>query len=380
MSILGASLTFLTAVLLSIYGRELLLWRSAARRGSSGSHSVTSAGAEQGLSIVVPVRNEKGRWEELVQDLLEAGVDRGRRELIFVDDHSTDGSKEGVAECAEQRSSFRFLELPQEKKGKKEALLNGVRAASYEWVLTLDADVRLGKEFLDELERELDRGADLFLLPVLPFAPKDRWQHFIYFEALALLGILIGSASRRSPLLANGAGMVFKRSVFWEEGGYQGHLHIDSGDDVLLLQDWLQKGRKVEVLPDRELLVRTRYPNGFKEWMDQRLRWASKSKAFKDARAIRTMGIIGGMNGALILHLLLLPFQVLPIFITLIAWGVKASIDGLFLTSSFQRLGKGFSWKHFPLTLFLYPFQVTFLPLLGVLRTPVWKGRSVQDH
>lgn len=382
MSFFAWSLLGLTAAWLAAYGRSLSHWRKGAEEAMDTPLPETVKEREAGISIVVPFRNEKGRLEALYEDLREQIPAGEERELLFVDDHSEDGSKEAIRERGAETPSVRLLELSEGERGKKEALDLGIREARYERVLTLDGDVRVGGTFLDGLERAASEyKGELYLLPVLPFEPRGPFQHLIHYEALALLGILIGSVERGEPLLANGAGMLFDRRTFFEEGGYEGHFHIDSGDDLFLLQNWVRSGKKVSVLPFRPLLVRTRYPAGWKEWLDQRLRWASKSKAFEDPRAIRSLALIGGMNFLLVLDLiLLLPFHGVRFSLILISWGVKGAIDRLFLTSPLQRLGKGFSWKYFPLALLLYPFQLTVLPLVGLFRKPEWKGRRIQDH
>ncbi len=384
MSSAGWGLAFVTTLSLVFYARELLSWRKGMYKAFSTS---SEAGSEadndevKGISIIIPFRNESARWEGLFGDLQSQKAPKGEWEVLFVDDHSEDGGREALEGACEEIPNFRTLKLPDEESGKKRALAFGIREASYEKILTLDADCRVGDTFLQKLfERSRKKRADLHLLPVLPHPPSGFRDHLIYYEALALLGVLIGSVEVGAPRLANGAGMLFSRSVFFEEGEYGRHLHIDSGDDLFLLQEWTRQGRRVEVLPHRPLLVRTCYPDGVREWLDQRLRWGTKAKAFEDRGTLWSLWTVGMVDLLLILNVLftvVVPSQ-LPVL--LFSWGVKGGLDRIFLISSLQRLGKRFSWKHFPLALLFHPFQIVLIPVIALFRRPYWKGRRIADH
>lgn len=94
------------------------------------------------LSIVAPVYNEAGNLERLVaetHDAIEAtGLDY---ELILVDDHSTDGSRDELVALATDNERLRVLSLERHA-GQSAALLAGLRAASASLVVTMDADLQ----------------------------------------------------------------------------------------------------------------------------------------------------------------------------------------------------------------------------------------------
>ena len=94
------------------------------------------------LSIVAPVYNEAGNLERLVaetRDAIEAaGLDH---ELILVDDRSTDGSREELAELATGDARLRVLGLERHA-GQSAALLAGIRASRAPLIVTMDADLQ----------------------------------------------------------------------------------------------------------------------------------------------------------------------------------------------------------------------------------------------
>ncbi len=190
----------------------------------------------------------------------------------------------------------------------------------------------------------------------------------------------MGSAGIGKPVLASGAALSFKKSAYQELGGYKEHLHIDSGDDIFLLQDMLRAGKEVRAIPDPALLVRTSYPASGREWVSQRLRWASKAKGYRDRGALLSFGTLIAANGLLVLSTFLFPLYSLFFPVLLISWGVKGGVDRIFLILPQRKFGKGFSWKYFPLALLLYPFQIGSLFLIRVSWRLEWKGRKISDH
>src|SRR5437867_13223679 len=70
------------------------------------------------LSVVVPCYNERATVAELLRRVKEVPVDK---EIIVTDDKSTDGTKDVVAELAEQWPEIRHI-LPPVNPGKAAAI------------------------------------------------------------------------------------------------------------------------------------------------------------------------------------------------------------------------------------------------------------------
>src|SRR4030067_93391 len=87
------------------------------------------------LSIVMPVYNEQATIMELVKRVLETPYDK---ELIIVDDASTDGTQEMLRQISDERVRLFFHERNQ---GKGAALSTGFAHAAGDVVLIQDADL-----------------------------------------------------------------------------------------------------------------------------------------------------------------------------------------------------------------------------------------------
>lgn len=90
------------------------------------------------LSIVIPVYNEKETFLALLEQVEKAALPAGiEREIIVVNDASTDGSKE-ILESAKAR--FRLITNP-ENRGKGYSVKRGLEASTGDFVIIQDADL-----------------------------------------------------------------------------------------------------------------------------------------------------------------------------------------------------------------------------------------------
>ena len=106
------------------------------------------------LSVVMPVYNERGTLQEVVQRVLAVPLDV---ELICVDDGSNDGSREILEELRQQFPQIRVLLQPQNM-GKGAALRRGIQEASGEYVIVQDADLEYDPAEYPVLLGPLEQG------------------------------------------------------------------------------------------------------------------------------------------------------------------------------------------------------------------------------
>lgn len=109
-----------------------------------------------GLSIVVPVYNERLNLEQLIGETTSAAQELGLEwELILVDDGSTDGSQDFLKEMVSDRIrvlAFAF------NAGQSAAMEAGMRSARYDKIATLDGDLQNDPRDIALLVPLLDRA------------------------------------------------------------------------------------------------------------------------------------------------------------------------------------------------------------------------------
>jgi dolichol-phosphate mannosyltransferase len=133
-------------------------------------HSGTDGSIE--LSAVVPAYNELENLDPLLRELRAALASSGRsHEIVLVDDGSTDGSAQRIADEAREDPRVQAVLLARNV-GQSGALAAGIAAARGAVIVTLDADLQNDPADLPRLLAALD-GADV--VSGVRVGRHDRW-------------------------------------------------------------------------------------------------------------------------------------------------------------------------------------------------------------
>jgi len=112
------------------------------------------------ISIVIPVFNENESLPDLKGELdknLSAYPDW---EVIFIDDGSSDGSTEYLADLCAQDSHYKLIQFYRNY-GKSAALSEGFKLADGDYIITMDADLQDDPAEISNLVGKLEEGWDL---------------------------------------------------------------------------------------------------------------------------------------------------------------------------------------------------------------------------
>jgi dolichol-phosphate mannosyltransferase len=142
------------------------------------------------LSVVIPLLNEKDNLRELHRRLATAIEPMGcEREIILVDDGSTDGSDRVIRElCAEDPTvtGLRFSR----NFGHEAATTAGLDAASGDATVIMDADLQDPPELLADMHRLWKAGNEIVYAVRRRRAGESKWKlsaAWIFYRALNLV-------------------------------------------------------------------------------------------------------------------------------------------------------------------------------------------------
>jgi glycosyltransferase involved in cell wall biosynthesis len=105
------------------------------------------------LSVIMPVYNEKATLEEIVERVQAVPIEK---EIIIVDDGSTDGTREILKKLASQKNISVFLH--KKNRGKGAALCTGLKHVTGDYVIFQDADLEYHPEEYPLLLAPLEKG------------------------------------------------------------------------------------------------------------------------------------------------------------------------------------------------------------------------------
>jgi glycosyltransferase involved in cell wall biosynthesis len=125
------------------------------------------------VSVVVPARNAERTIGECLTSLVRAAYDSDRREILVVDNASTDRTAEII-----RRHPVRYLFEP--RRGPSAARNRGIGAASGEIVVFTDADCVVTKDWLRGLVERFDSD-DVWGVAgeIVAYPPSTAAQHYL---------------------------------------------------------------------------------------------------------------------------------------------------------------------------------------------------------
>jgi biofilm PGA synthesis N-glycosyltransferase PgaC len=329
------------------------------------------------LSVIIPARNEEKNIGELLKALREQTYPKEFFEVIVIDDHSTDKTTEIVAGFP----GVKLLTLTDNaiNSYKKKAIEKGIAAAYGEWMVTTDADCIPPREWLLTIAACNEKtNAGFIVAPVVFNCNSSAVQVFQAMDFMVLQGITGASVHKKIHSMCNGANLAYEKNLFNEVGGFTDIDHIASGDDMLLMHKIAAKyPDRIYYLKSTAAIVSTPPMLTWKQFFNQRIRWASKATHYKDKRIFLVLLLVYLFNLSF-LALLIAGFWNYYFWLLFLAgWILKTIIELPFFSSLAAFFNKRWAIKFF---FFFQPLHIVYTiisGLFGQFGKYEWKGRRV---
>lgn len=327
------------------------------------------------VSLVIACRNEEKNLPGLLHKIVSQDYPMQKLEVILVNDHSTDKTCDIIHDFIKNYPYIKLLNLAEGKAGKKQALTLGIEKASHAVIITTDADCMPNPKWISSMAYYYVRHKPKLLSgPVIFNKPKNLFQGLQQLEFISLVASGAGAIGINKPIMCNGANLLFEKELF-EKSNLQNQY--TSGDDIFLMLQAKKQGRRsIHFIKSEDAIVFTTPVSTLKEFLSQRLRWASKSKAYRDFDIVFTAIAVFLINFSLIATIALSAFNKLSLKTFILLFIIK-SIADLFLLIPACRFFKQqkILWLFLPLQI-IYPFYILISSVGGWFGNFGWKGRK----
>lgn len=303
------------------------------------------------ISVIVCAKNEAENLSEFIPSILNQ--DYNSFEIVLINDASTDNTLEIMEGFKEKHSNIKIANVENNEAfwgNKKYALTLGIKAATNEHLLFIDADCKpVSKFWISEMASRFSDQKTIVLGYGKYNIRKSFVNLFVRFETLLTAIQYFTYAKLGSPYMGVGRNLAYTKSEFYKTKGFINHIKVKSGDDDLFIQEAATKQNITFSLSPESFT--TSIPSlTFKAWLRQKRRHVSTSSYYK----FKHKFFLG------LYFLSKLSFYTLIILLYIFySWKIISIILGAYLLIFMVVFG--FSAKKFK-----EPTLIYFLPLLEI--------------
>ena len=343
------------------------------------------------VSIIIAARNEEKNIGNCIQSLINQTYPQNKFEIIVTDDHSTDDTVSIINSF--QKENIHVINLADFiadkilNSYKKKSIETALKFAKGQLIVTTDADCIAPGKWLETLVAFYKEKQPVFIaLPVAFATPLPSTPFFkkllIIFQSLdfmSLQGITGASVYKKFHSMCNGANLAYEKKVFYEVNGFNGIDELASGDDMLLMHKIQQVyPDKIMFLKSADVIIQTEAAANLKDFMNQRIRWASKADKYTDKKISAVLLLVYLLNAWIFILGISSFFLIKAFYLFLISIIIKTIAELIFL----YPVAKFFSrqkllWWVIP----AQPFHILYTLIagwLGAFGSYQWKGRKVK--
>ena len=359
--ILLGSLLLLFVLQMYFYIRYLAAPARKMRRDKKANDQMVNA---PGVTVILAAHNESYNLSQYLQALLSQ--DYPLYEVIVVDDGSEDSTREVVERYMTSDPRLKMSFVPygaRVRSTKKLAITLAAKAAKYDYLLLTDADcVPESSHWISEmmsgfepstLKNGVNRAlaaensqhsTDIVLGFGAYFMHKSHLNRLVQFDTLFNGLHYLGAALCGHPYMGVGRNLAYKKSLFFESGGFSHLMTTRAGDDDLFVNHVATR-TNTSVVISRESLTWSPSKRTFKEWWQQKRRHLSVSPQYRTSTKCRlafeplTRGLFYvALIGALVYYFLYTSY-IVPLYIALGLFLLRWIVQTVILNTSARRLG-----------------------------------------
>jgi len=239
------------------------------------------------VSLLVCAKNEAENLERNVPKWL--AQNHPNFELILIDDHSQDKTREIIERFAREDSRIipvfvsandRFVS------GKKYALTLGIKKATHTRMVFTDADCKpASTAWLTKMSCHFSEQKAIVLGFGAYLKKPTLLNKIIRFETFITALQYFSYAKLGMPYMGVGRNLGYTRHLYESQNGFSAHMHIASGDDDLFVNA-AGTSNNVSLCTESQAFTYSEPKTSFKAWFRQKRRHISTANQYKSRHKV----------------------------------------------------------------------------------------------
>ncbi len=228
------------------------------------------------ISVIIPFKNEENNLDSLLKSLSSVDYSANNFEVIFVDDNSTDNSAKLIENFL--LNNLKLINSSSKNlPGKKGALEIGIQQAKYDIIAITDADCIVEKDWLKSISTKISQGYDLVFGYSPLFKEKPLISKISSYENLKNFILYFSSVELGFPFGATARSLAFRKSSYLEVNGYKNTTETLSGDDDLLIREFIKRNFNIGYFLNKDSFVYSYPSDSFKDYLLRKSRHVKTS-------------------------------------------------------------------------------------------------------
>lgn len=312
------------------------------------------------VSVVICAKNEDENLKKNLPFFLSQ--DYPEFEVVVVNDASDDDSYYLLKLLAEKHPNLKvvnLIERPNFFIGKKFPLSIGIKSASYEHLLLVDADCKPATDlWIKQMMEGYAPQTEMVLGYGAYEAEPGITNKLIRFDTLHTAIQYLSLAVAGMPYMGVGRNLSYKKGLFYKNNGFISHYQVVSGDDDLFVNQ-VATGKNTRVVIGMNNRTISNPKKSFVQWVRQRRRHLTTGRFYKTKHKV----VLAGYSASQFLFYGLL----IALLITLYQWPYVAGAAVLRFATQFFVIKKWMKRLNERNFLLLSPI----LELFTMILTPV---------
>ncbi|NDV59579.1 glycosyltransferase [Bacteroides sp. 519] len=338
--ILLASISILFIIQISYY---LSLYNRINQKNKAGNASSNTELPP--VSVIIYAKDELPNLRKFLPSVLEQ--DYPTFEVIVINDNPTDGSDDYLKLLAEKYPHLYNSFTPDSSlyiSHKKLAIMLGIKASKYNWLVFTDANCRpASANWLRLLARNFTPATDI-VLGCHGYEKGKRWMNKkISFDTLFSSMRILGFALAGDPYAGCGRNMAYRKELFYKSKGFSDHLNLKRGDDDLFINQ-VAKSSNTKVETSADAMIWMNPLEYQKPWREDKLNYVVTSGLYKGiqkyllgaetfSRLLFYVALIGCMvYGIIQMNYILIGAPIL-------LWGIRFAIQASIINNTAKSIG-----------------------------------------